>query len=98
MGASTTIGIPLDGNHDDRNSGGRRTVLAATGDDGTVTNQKAAVIGRSKCTVARKLEQWTTPDGGISVQEWGASAAPLLDIPLLAGEELPPPTAGRRPR
>ncbi len=25
------------------------------------------------------------------VQEWGASAAPLLDIPLSAGDELPPP-------
>jgi hypothetical protein len=67
VGASTTIGIPLDGNHDDRNSGGRRTVLAATGDDGTVTDQKAVVIGRSKCKVARKLERWATPDGGISV-------------------------------
>jgi hypothetical protein len=91
VGASTTIGIPLDGNHDDRHSGGRRTGLAATGDDGTVTDQKAAVIGRSKCTVAQKLERRTTPDGGISVQEWGASAAPPTDIPLSAGDELPPP-------
>jgi hypothetical protein len=91
VGASTTIGSPLDGNHNGRNYGGRQTGLAATGDDDTVADQKAAVIGRSKCTVARKLERGTTPARGHSVQEWEANAAPLSDIPLLAADELPPP-------
>jgi hypothetical protein len=91
VGASTTIGSPLDGNHNGRIYGGRQTGLAATGEDDTVADQKAAVIGRSKCTVARKLEWGTTPARGHSVQEWRANAAPLSDIPLLAADELPPP-------
>lgn len=90
-GTSTTIGSPLDGNHNGRNYGGRQTGLAATGDDDTVADQKAAVIGRSQCTVARKLERGTTPARGHSVQKWGANAAPLSDIPLSAADELPPP-------
>ncbi len=57
-----------------------------TGDD-----RKAAVIGRSKCTVARKFEQGTSPDGGFAMQGWGASAAPLPDIPLSVVDELPLP-------
>ncbi len=57
-----------------------------TGDD-----RKAAVIGRSKCTVAQKFERGTTPNGGFSMQGWGASAAPLPDIPLSVVDELPPP-------
>ncbi len=87
VGASKTTGNRRGGNQDGQ-SGGEHT-----GDD-----RKAAVIGRSKCTVARKLERGTTHDGGTSIQGWGASAAPLPDIPLLVVDKLPPPTAGLRPR
>jgi hypothetical protein len=52
---------------------------------------KVAVIGRSKCKIARKLEWGTTPARGTAEQGWGASAAPLPDIPLSAADELPPP-------
>ena len=80
MGASKTIGSLRDGNH-----GGQ------IGGEYTGDNHKAAVIGGSTCTVARKLEQGTTPAGGASIQGWRASAAPLPDIPLSAVDELPPP-------
>ena len=90
VGASTTIGSPLDENHNSWKNGGRHTGLAATGDNDTVADQKAAVIGRSKCTVARKLERGTTPARGTAEQGWGANAAPLPDIPLSAVDELPP--------
>ena len=80
MGASKTTGNRREENQDGQ-SGGKYT-----GDD-----RKVAVIGRSKCMVARKLEQRTTPDGGTSIQGWGASAAPLPDIPLLVVDKLPPP-------
>ena len=56
-----------------------------------MADQKAAVIGRSKCTIARKLERGTTPARGTAEQGWGANAAPLPDIPLSAADELPPP-------
>ena len=98
MSASTTIGSPLDGNHNSRNYGGAHTGLANRGEDDTVADQKAAVIGRSKCTIARKLERGTTPARGTAEQGWGANAAPLPDVPLSAADELPPPTIGRRPR
>ena len=80
VGASKTIGSLCDGNHDGQIGG------KYTGD-----NQKVAVIGRSTCTVAQKLEQGTTPAGGASIQGWGDSTAPLPDIPLSAVDELPPP-------
>ena len=57
----------------------------------TRDDRKEAVIGRSQCTVARKLERGITPDGGISMQGWGASAAPLPDTPLSVIDELPLP-------
>jgi hypothetical protein len=91
VSASTTIGSPLDGNHNSRNYRGMHTGLANTGDDDTVANQKAAVISCSKCTIARKLERGTTPARGTAEQGWGASAAPLPNIPLSAADELPPP-------
>ncbi len=80
VGASKTIGSLRNGNHDGQIGS------KYTGDD-----QKGAVIRRNKCTVARKLERGTTPTEGTSIQGWGASAAPLPDIPLLAVDELPPP-------
>ena len=90
-GASKTIGGGRDGHHDGQHSSGTHTDLAASGGDYTVDDQKAAVIGRSKCKVARKLDQGTTPALGISTQGWGASAAPLPDTPFSAVDELPPP-------
>ena len=87
VGASKTIGSLRNGNYDGQISG------EYTGD-----NQKAAVIGRSTCTVAQKLERGTTPTGGASIQGWGASAAPLPNIPLFCGRQVAPPTAGLRPR
>jgi hypothetical protein len=80
VGASKTTGNQRRENQDGQSGG------EYTGDD-----RKAAVIGRSKCTVAQKLEQGTTPTGGTSIQGWGASAAPLPDIPLSVVDELPPP-------
>jgi len=56
-----------------------------------VADQKAAVIGCSKCTIARKLERGTTATRGTAEQGWGANAAPLPDIPLSAADKLPPP-------
>ena len=95
MSASTIIGSPLDGNHNSWNYEGARTGLANRGKDDTVADQKAAVIGRSKCTIARKLERGTTPARGTAEQGWGANAAPLPDIPLSAADELPPPLLDR---
>ncbi len=69
----------------------RATQVGPIGGKHTGDDRKAAVIGRSKCTVARKLERGTTPDGGFSMQGWGASAAPLPDIPLSVVDELPLP-------
>ncbi len=69
----------------------RETQDGQTGGEHTGDDRKAAVIGRSKCMVARKFERGTTPDGGSSMHGWGASAAPLPDIPLSVVDELPPP-------
>jgi hypothetical protein len=69
----------------------RATQDGPIGGEHTRDNRKAAVIGQSKCTVAQKFERGTTPDGGFSMQGWGASAAPLPDIPLSVVDELPPP-------
>ena len=68
------------------------TTVGITGGrkDDTVADQKAAVIGCSKCTIARKLERGTTATRGTAEQGWGANAAPLPDIPLSAVDELPP--------
>ncbi len=76
--ASTTISSPLGGKNNDRTYSGRQTTnLAATGDDNTVVvDQMAAVIGRSKCKVARKMEQGTAPARDTAARERGASAAP----------------------
>ena len=98
VSASTTIGSPLDGNQNSRNYGGTHTGPTNRGEDDTVDDQKAAVIGHSKCTIARKLERGITPARGTAEQGWGANAAPLPDVPLSAADELPPPTIGRRPR
>ena len=84
------MGSPLDGNHNSRNFGGSHTGLVNTGKNDTVADQKAAVIGCSKCTIARKLEGGTTPARGTAEQGWGASAAPLPNIPISAADELPP--------
>ena len=80
VGASKTTGNLRERTHDGQSSGKY-----------TRDNQKAAVIGCSKCTLAQKLEQGTTPDGGTSIQGWGASAAPLPNIPFYAVDKLPPP-------
>ena len=69
----------------------RATQDGPIGGEHTGDNRKAAVISQSKCTVARKFERGTTPDGVFSMQGWGASAAPLPDVPLLVKDELPPP-------
>jgi hypothetical protein len=80
VGASKTIGSLRNGNHDSQ-----------IGGEYTRDDQKVAVIRCSKCMVAQKLERGTTPAGGTSIQGWGASAAPLPDIPLSAVDKLPPP-------
>ena len=69
----------------------RETQDGQIGGEHTGDDRKATVIGRSKCMVARKFERGTTPDGGFSMQGWGASAAPLPDIPLSVVDELPLP-------
>jgi len=89
VSASTIIGSSLDGNHNSRNYGGMRTGLANRGEDDTMADQKVAVIGRSKCTIAQKLERGTTPARGTAEQGWGANAASLPNIPLSAADELP---------
>ena len=59
--------------------------------DNIVDDHKAAVIGRSKCTVARKMEQGTTPAWDTGAWDRGADAAPHPNIPLSTNDELPPP-------
>jgi hypothetical protein len=54
-------------------------------------DRKEAAIGRSQCTVARKLERGITLNGEIKTQGWGASAAPLPDNPLSVIDDLPLP-------
>ena len=62
------------------------TEAAGIGDD-----EKAAVIGRSACNLARKLEKGTAATLGEAIQGWGAGAAPLPDAQPAAADELPPP-------
>ena len=69
----------------------KETQNGQIGGEHTWDDRKAAVIGRSKCTVAQKIERGTAPDGGTSIHGWGASAAPLPDIPLSVVDKLPPP-------
>jgi hypothetical protein len=86
-GASTTTGNPPEGTNDDQTHSGRQTTTHNT----TVADQKAAVIGRSKCTLARKMEQGTTLAWDIGARERGANAAPHPDVPLWTDDELSPP-------
>lgn len=91
MGASKPIGTTLDGSHNHRQAGIKLDDPFVNGDSCSIDDEKAAVIGRSKCILARKLEKGTKAAGGTAVQGWGAGAAPLPDTPLSAADELPPP-------
>ena len=91
MGASTPIGATPDGHHNYRRARIKLDDPSVTEDSFTGDDEKAAVIGRSRCILARKMEKGTEAAGGTALQGWGAGAAPLPDTPLSAADELLPP-------
>ena len=91
VGASTVIGATPDGHYNGRQAMTKPDDLPVTEAAGIGDDEKAAVIGRSACNLARKLEKGTAATLGKAIQGWSAGAAPLPDAQPAAADELPPP-------